>query len=94
MLSYPFRVGPDGGVATVEGDSEQADTEEVAVLLLTVRGERPLLIGYGIEDPTFAGIRAPEVMSAISRWVPAVTVTGVSVQAEGVTTQRATVSLA
>lgn len=93
VLSYPFRLSTDGGLATVDQDSDQADTEEVAMVLLTVRGERALVPGFGIEDPAFGGLRAPEVIAAVTRWVPGVTVTDVAVSADSDTTQRASVSL-
>jgi len=91
-MSYPFRLALDGGIATVDQNAEQADIEEVAVLLLTVRGERALVPAYGIEDPAFVGIRAPEVVAACTRWTPLV-VTGVDVSTDGPTTQRAKVTI-
>lgn len=92
VLSYPFRVGTDGSLGTVDEATDQADVEEVAMVLLTVRGERPLVPAYGIEDPAFVGIRAPEVVAACTRWTPLV-VTSVDVSADGPTTQLARVTI-
>jgi len=92
VVSYPFRLASDGGVASVDQDAEQADLEEIATVILTVRGERALVPAFGIGDPAFVGLSAPEVVAAVTRWTPHV-VTGVTVAPDGPSTQRATVSI-
>lgn len=54
ILSHPFRLAPNGAVATVEADSDAGESEQIAVLALTRAGERPLVPGFGIPDPAFA----------------------------------------
>lgn len=72
ILSHPFRLTPVGNVVTVEQDSDQADREQIAVLALTIRGERPLVPGFGITDPAFAGFEAGELAAGVATYGPPV----------------------
>lgn len=78
IISHPFRLGPNGSVVTVEQDSEQADIEQVAVLALTVIGERPLTPGFGITDPAFAGVIPAEIAAGVATFGPPVNVSDVT----------------
>lgn len=77
ILSHPFRLVANGSVATVEQDSEQADREQIAVLALTVTGERALVPNFGVTDPTFAGFEAAELRAGVATFGPPVTITDV-----------------
>lgn len=77
ILSHPFRIAANGAVAAVEQDSEQADREQIAMLILTKRGERPLAPGFGITDPTFDRVSASEVTAGVALYGPPVNVTEV-----------------
>lgn len=79
LISFPFRVGPDGTVVSVDQGSEAADRDQLAALALTVVGERPLRPGFGIPDPTFAGFSPPALVAAAARFGPPVTVESVDV---------------
>lgn len=57
-------------MATVEQDTDDANAEQIAVLVLTRLGERELVGGFGISDPTFAGIRPTEVVAGIAAFGP------------------------
>ncbi len=81
ILSYPFRLHPDGTVATVDQSSDQGNAEQVGVLLLTVAGERALQPGFGIPDPTFGGIDPGVIAAQVARYGPPVTVTAVAATA-------------
>lgn len=78
ILSHPFRLLPDGSAATVEQDTDEANAEQLAVLLLTRPGERDLAPGYGVSDPAFAGVDPSEVVAAVNAFGPDVTVTAVT----------------
>jgi hypothetical protein len=67
ILSYPFRIAGAGVVATVEQNSDQADTEQVAALVLT-----------RLRDPAFVGIDSSELVAAVARWGPPVRLTDVT----------------
>lgn len=59
-------------MATVEQDGESGVREQLAILALTVLGERPLTPGFGITDPAFAGFDAGEFAAQATRWqIPA-----------------------
>lgn len=85
ILSHPFRIMPNGSAATVEQDSDAGQTEQVAVLIMTNRGERSLAVDYGIPDPVFSrhGIEPTELAAALARWGPPVTLDRVSVEPHG-----------
>lgn len=79
----------DGRIALVEQASIGADTEQIAVLALTRPGERPLVPGFGMVDPTFAGFEVSNLAAAVALWGPPVqidtaTVTVVDEQTEAV----------
>lgn len=77
ILSHPFRLRPDGSVATVEQETDEAHAEQLACLVLTRLGERDLAPGFGISDPTFAGIEASEIAAGVAAFGPPVDVTDV-----------------
>lgn len=54
ILSHPFRLDGNGSIASVEAESDEGEAEQIAVLALTLLGERPLVPGFGIPDPAFA----------------------------------------
>jgi hypothetical protein len=53
MLSFPFRFNADGSAATVEDASDAAIAEQINAFIQTIRGERPMALGYGGIDPVF-----------------------------------------
>lgn len=80
MLAHPFRIQGNGRAATVDDDSDEADAQQIAMLLLTRRGERPLVPEYGTVDPTFdtAGTDPGDIAASIAAFGPAVDVTDVT----------------
>lgn len=70
ILSHPFRLLPNGAVATVEQESDLADAEQIAVMALTVRGERPLVPGFGVTDPAYGGFDAGELVAGLAVYGP------------------------
>jgi hypothetical protein len=86
MLSFPFRFTPTGTVATVEQGSEQADREQIAVLCLTVTGERPLAPSFGISDPAFGTVEPSEIRAGVAAHGPDVEIVDVRVTPESATT--------
>lgn len=78
VLSYPFRIGHGGKVATVEQGTPQANGELIEVLILTRIGERPLSPTFGITDPQFTGVEATEITAGIAAHGPDVTVNDIT----------------
>lgn len=81
ILSYPFRLNPDGTVATVDQASDQANAEQIGVILQTIQGERPLQPGFGIPDPAFGGIQPGIVTAQVALYGPPVNVEAVDLTA-------------
>lgn len=83
LLSIPFRLQPNGSVATVEQDTPEAAAEQIGALVLTRAGERPLQPGFGIPDPAFDGVEPVAVAAGVAEYGPPVDVVGVDVEALG-----------
>lgn len=69
-ISFPFRLTPTGAVATVERGSDAEIDEAIAVLVLTVIGERPMRPGYGVPDPAFAGLYPGDIQVGLDTHGP------------------------
>ena len=78
ILSVPFRLGADGSIASVVEGSDQANAEQLSVIVRTVTGERPMQPGFGLPDPAFEGIAAADIAAQVALWGPAVTVDDIS----------------
>ena len=78
LISYPFRLMPNGSVATLEDGTERYYAEELACLLSTRPGERVMEPEYGIEDPTFDMVVREEITAKVNTYGPPVTITDVT----------------
>lgn len=76
VLSFPFRLTPQGDVAVTGYGTDQEVDEAIAALVLTMVGERPMSPEYGIPDPGFAGLHTGDVQVGLDEYGP----TGVTVQ--------------
>lgn len=79
LISHPFRLEANGAVATVEDGTEEAAAEGIAVLVLTRRGERDLVPGFGMIDPTFDELSVAELNVGLAEYGPDVIVTDVAI---------------
>lgn len=70
VISFPFRLTPQGTVATVPRGSDQEVDEALAVITLTLEGERLLTPGFGIPDPVFYGINAGDIQTCLDEYGP------------------------
>lgn len=73
-FKIPFTILTDGTAETVQQDTSEDVVQCVAVLFGTAPGTRLMLPGYGITDPTFAGINQVIVQAAVKQWEPRATV--------------------
>ena len=73
LISYPFRLGSDGSIVTIE-DGADYYADELAMLLKTLPGERELVPEYGIDDPTFDNFSQMELLEKVSLFGPPVKV--------------------
>lgn len=90
-LSWPLRLNPNGSYATVEQGSDDADREQLAQLILTRPGERPLIPGYGLTDPAFAGFDASELAAKALTYGPRVEFAAIDVVADTDDSQAVTI---
>lgn len=72
VMSYPFRLRPNGTVATVTQGSDTYKAELIAVLSLTRRGERTLMPGFGMSDPLMVGFSSTELAAQVAKYGPPV----------------------
>lgn len=70
ILSFPFRLDPTGRAATVQPGSDAETDEAIAVLVLTMLGERPMSPQYGIPDPAFAGLALSDIQVGLDQFGP------------------------
>lgn len=75
LLSHPFRLEANGAVATVLDGSEEAAAEGIAVLILTRKGERPLVPEFGVTDPVYDRLSLAEVNVGLTDYGPPARVT-------------------
>lgn len=79
ILAYPFRILPGGIVDLVDQDSDVGHGQQVAVIVATRRGERPLVPTFGIDDPTFtANVSLNDVAASVELFGPPVTIVDVT----------------
>lgn len=71
VLSFPFRMDPQGHAATAPFGSNQEIDEAIAVLVLTLMGERPMNPAFGVPDPVFAGLGTGDVQVGLDEFGPA-----------------------
>lgn len=76
-LSFPFRVGTDGRMATVHSLEEHV-RDEIVQLVLTNHGERPFVVDFGggvrrlvfeAADDATAAMAKAQITQAINRWL-------------------------
>lgn len=77
LISYPFRLAESGRVVTVRDGSDDAITEQIAVLVLTIAGERPLVPGFGLPDPAYSELDTEALSAALALFGPDVVVSDV-----------------
>ena len=75
IIAHPFRLVA-GRVASVIAGSDEAISQQIAVLATTKRGERQLVPAFGISDPAFSEVDVAEVNAGLALFGPAVRVTG------------------
>lgn len=79
LIAYPFRLSASGDVVTVEEGTDEQYAQEIAVGVLTRRGERPLAPDFGIADPVFVGFDEEALLLQIDLFGPPVDITSVEV---------------
>lgn len=93
VLSFPFRLAPDGTAVTTGRGTDAEVDEAIAALCLTHLGERHMNPGYGIPDPAYSGLHVGDVQVGLDDYGPAgITVTQVTKETVNETTDRAKIT--
>lgn len=79
VMAFPFQVSPKGNIATVDDTTAAGQAQAIGVLISTRVGERVMVQSFGLTDPVFVGVSAPELTAAIAKWGPDVTVDGITI---------------
>jgi hypothetical protein len=81
LIAFPFAVGPDGAVVTVEDGSDLFVEQQLQVIIGTHPGERPMCWPFGVPDPAFDEIQPGDVQAVLDDYGPfGVTVTDVTAE--------------
>ena len=79
LLAHPFTIGANRSAVTVLDGSDEANTQGIAVLALTRKGERVLVPTFGVTDPVFDELDVAELNVGLATFGPDVTVTAITV---------------
>lgn len=69
-LSFPFRIGDYGAAVSVEQGDDRYYKEQIATILLTKAGERPLADTLGMPDIAFRGFQYSAFKAQVNRELP------------------------
>ena len=70
MISWSFRLDGTGRVASVDPRSDDGQAQRIAEVCRTIKGERPLAVFFGIEDPTWRGLNVSDVAIQVATYGP------------------------
>lgn len=73
LLSFPFRISSYGSAVTVEQGEENYYDEQIAAILLTIRGERPMRDTFGIPDIPYRGFAYSAFSAQVKQEMPELT---------------------
>lgn len=79
IFSLPFRIGTNGQAASVDQYSDAGVAQQIAVLILTQKGEHELAPNYGIADPLWTpGVDVAEINAQLAIYGPPAVVSTIS----------------
>lgn len=78
ILAFPFALAMDGTIATVPQGSDIANAQQIAALIYTIEGERPMAPGFGINDTAFSGIKPGIIAAKVALYGPNVDIDSVT----------------
>lgn len=92
VLAHPFRLAGTA-IAVVDDATDDGVAQEIAVLVSTRAGERPLVPDYGLGSAEFDGIDVTQVNAGLAAYgPPGVTVTDLEVAWTGPAEQAVTLT--
>jgi hypothetical protein len=91
LISFPPRLGPQGGFVVRDDDSNDYYAEELGVLLLVRPGERDLAPDFGTSDPVFDEVDQNEFAAKVATFGPPVDIVSVQTYPLGENRQDVTI---
>jgi phage baseplate assembly protein W len=73
ILAHPLRLAGTA-LEVVDQASDAGNAQQLAILLSTRRGERPLVPTFGTSDPTYADVDDAELTATVATFGPPVDV--------------------
>lgn len=92
LISFPFRLAPNGSVVTRPDNTAEYYGEELAQMILTKAGERILVPSFGMDDPTFQFIDQQELSHKVTLFALPIRISGMTTRQVTDTTQEVLVS--
>lgn len=74
VIAHPFRVAVNGAIAKIEDGTDEASGQQIAVMVMTRPGERPLVPMFGVADPAFDTFDEAALKAQIDMFGPDVTI--------------------
>lgn len=72
LLSLPFRISPAGQAVRVEQGDDEYYKQQLATILFTIQGERPINDDLGMPDMAFAGFQYSTFKAQVEERLPEV----------------------
>ena len=66
LITHPFRLQLDGSVATAPPGSDELVETQIAALVGTQIGERPMAWTFGIPDAAFGALSAEDIRAGLA----------------------------
>lgn len=70
VIPWPFRLGRNGRVVTVDSTSDELVAARLSCLIQTRPGERSLAPGFGMPDPTFSRFDPNALTAGVAQFGP------------------------
>lgn len=94
LLTVPFRFTAAGKAATVPQGDDEYYKQQLAVLVMTYKGERFVYDDLGMPDMVFSGFNASALDNQVAKFLPGVSSLDVRTAYLNDTTQTVTINFA
>ena len=92
LISWPFRLTPDGDVVVGDDTTPDYMAGELAQVIQTIPGERELVPDYGLEDTAFDHFDTGALVTLVEIFGPPVIIESVTVKKVGEARQDVVIS--
>ena len=92
LLALPFRLSPGGVAVTVEQGTDNYYKQQLTAIVLTLKGERPINVDFGLPDGAFRGFPHSAFYSQVTEHLPEITLLDILIEDESDMTQSVAIS--